>query len=303
MTTSIFRDATSGAFGAFCLTLAGLPFDRAKIRLQVSTETRGGPRGPISALYQITTKEGLFSLWRGFTPALSSAVVENVVVFTMFGIIRRFIAPTARDEASLTLREHAIIGGVAGMFSAISICPFEVLKCRLQESTFTSTSSSAIQCAKDVYLKEGPRGFFTGLAPLLARDIPFNTLFFGSYRAYSTFLEPNSNNGETSVPISFLSGGLAGCTAWTVVFPFDTIKSKLQSGAISTSNLSQSAQAISVLSSILKQGGFSLLYRGWSAAVLRAFPANASLFFGVSCIDKLLKQYDVHEEGRSKLQV
>jgi len=36
---------------------------------------------------------------------------------------------------------------------------------------------------------------------------------------------------------------------------------------------------------------------------MRAFPANASLFFGFSCIDKLFKQYDVHEEGRSKLQV
>lgn len=300
-TSTPFRDATSGAFGAFCLTLAGLPFDRAKIRLQVSSPLGNTARNPVTVMSQIVAKEGFFSLWRGFTPALSSAVVENVVVFSVFGIIRRFVAPSARDEASLTLREHAMIGGVAGMFSATAICPFEVLKCRLQESAFTSSSSSVLLCATDIYKRQGVQGFFAGLAPLLARDIPFNTLFFGSYRAYTKFFEP-SESKQVSGPVSFFSGGLAGCTAWTVIFPFDTIKSKLQSGATGDSRLSQFAQSVAILKSILKQGGVSLLYRGCSAAILRAFPANASLFFGFSLMDKLFTKYDAYEI-QSKLQV
>jgi hypothetical protein len=297
-----FRDAVSGAAGALCLTLAGLPFDRAKIRLQLASTLGNTTRNPIKVLSQIVAKEGFFSLWRGFAPALSSAVVENVVVFTMFGIIRRFVAPSARDEASLTLREHAVIGGCAGMFSATAICPFEVLKCRLQESAFTSSSNSVLLCAKDIYKRQGIRGFFSGLAPLLARDIPFNTLFFGSYRFYTKVFEPN-NNMEVSSLVSFLSGGLAGCTAWIIIFPFDTLKSKLQSGAVGESKLSQSAQSIAVLKAILKQGGISLLYRGCSAAILRAFPANASLFFGFSLVDKLFSRYDSYEIQKYKQQL
>ena len=37
------------------------------------------------------------------------------------------------------------------------------------------------------------------------------------------------------------------------------------------------------------EGGIAALFTGWSAAVCRAFPANAGLFAGVELMSRLLK--------------
>ena len=111
------RDAAAGASGALCLTAAGLPFDRAKILMQV-----GAARSPLAAVASIVRSEGPLALWRGFGPALASALVENIVVFATFNSIKRFVAPSVEREAALTVREHAVIGGLSGCFSATAIC-------------------------------------------------------------------------------------------------------------------------------------------------------------------------------------
>lgn len=100
-------------------------------------------------------------------------------------------------------------------------------------------------------------------------------------------------------------GGLAGATAWSAVFPFDTIKSVVQTGVLpggggGPSQLQQQVAAGrrvgpppafgEALRAVLRHGGGVRggLYRGWSAAVLRAFPANAALFWGVHTAEAAL---------------
>ena len=303
------RDALAGAAGALCLVLAGLPFDVVKLRMQLGAGGAATPtpptRNPLRLLATIAAREGPRALWRGFSPALGSAMIENVVLFTAFGALKRLVAPSAAEEADLSLAQHALIGGVSGCFSATAICPAELLKCRLQAEAAAAASAStsasalapvrsvsgvaggssrlaALACARTVWRNGGARGFFAGLAPLLARDIPFNTLFFGSFRLYSRALrEPLPGVAGT-----LLAGGLAGSTAWTVVYPADVVKSRMQSdiGGVGGGGVRGAAR---VLAGILRQGGLPLLYRGWSAAVLRAFPANAALFFGVTSVESL----------------
>ena len=98
-------------------------------------------------------------------------------------------------------------------------------------------------------------------------------------------------------------------TGWTAVFPFDTIKSVVQTGALPGSGPTGGSSPLlrpggvaplvvaerlpakpgrppsfsASLRAVLTHGGGVRrgLYRGWSAAVMRAFPANAALFWGV----------------------
>jgi solute carrier family 25 carnitine/acylcarnitine transporter 20/29 len=44
------------------------------------------------------------------------------------------------------------------------------------------------------------------------------------------------------------------------------------------------------LREVLRENGVRGFYRGWSAAVLRAFPANAALFWGVEMSNSLLQK-------------
>lgn len=89
-------------------------------------------------------------------------------------------------------------------------------------------------------------------------------------------------------PVAVLaSGGLAGATSWGIMFPVDVLKSRMQT-ASSPSPLSL-RQAFRAVNAELGLHGF---YRGWSAAVLRAFPANGSLFLGVEMTHRFFEWKD-----------
>lgn len=285
------RDTLSGLAGAMALTAAGTPFDVVKIRLQLQHSLES----PLSVLRSVVASEGVFSLWRGALPGLSSALIENAVVFTANKSITRWVAGD-RQPAELSFAQHALIGGISGCFSATAICPAEVIKCRLQAaraSTPGSMRPSATGVVSSLLRREGPTALFSGLTPLLMRDVPFNTLFFGSYRVFSALWDwstgaPAQAPGQVQ---AFMCGGLAGMAAWSVIFPFDTLKSRMQTAGPDISGGSQST--VMVARQVWREGGVRALYRGYSAAVSRAFPANAALFWGVETADRLLREADI----------
>lgn len=66
-------------------------------------------------------EEGVFALWKGVTPSLGSAFIENAVVFSANGAIRRmYLATMGVDQLDrhLTVGERAMVGGVSGIISA-----------------------------------------------------------------------------------------------------------------------------------------------------------------------------------------
>jgi solute carrier family 25 (mitochondrial carnitine/acylcarnitine transporter), member 20/29 len=73
----------------------------------------------------------------------------------------------------------------------------QVIKCRLQVQGASLAASGGsgvakyagpIDCALQVVKHEGLPALLKGLPALLARDIPFNALFFGCYDAYCKLL-------------------------------------------------------------------------------------------------------------------
>jgi hypothetical protein len=64
----------------------------------------------------------------------------------------------SRDERI----QHALCGGVAGLTSAIFVCPLDVAKVRLQNS---STYSGTFRTLSAIYSDGGVRSLFAGLSP------------------------------------------------------------------------------------------------------------------------------------------
>ncbi len=83
----------------------------------------------------------------------------------------------------------------------------------------------------------------------------------------------------------FLAGGLAGSTSWSIIFPMDSVKSRMQ-----TSDMTSPSKInfLSVAKIIYNSQGVTGFYRGWSSAIMRAFPANAALFLGYETAMSLL---------------
>lgn len=147
-----------------------------------------------------------------------------------------------------------------------------------------------MDCLLKVGKEDGIKGLFRGYSALLLRDVPFSFFFFGSYKAYTSgmvkLLGKETKNDLHPVAV-LASGGLAGATSWGIMFPVDVLKSRMQT-ASSPSPLSL-RQAFRAVNAELGLHGF---YRGWSAAVLRAFPANGSLFLGVEMTHRFFEWKD-----------
>lgn len=277
-------DTAAGCVGATFCTFGGLPFDVAKVRLQASGGNAYG--GLVSCLAQTARSEGPFALYRGLMPALSSAVAENSVGITVQRSLRR--AFNVDETGRPCMSTELALGGATGAFTSVAICPFEVIKVRLQLARDAASSGFAgwVLELRSLIGAEGARGLFRGLGPLICRDVPFNALFYGTYESLCTaFMRMRGVEAKEELGSGwiFCSGGLAGCLGWSLVLPFDVVKTRLQSGE-------SNSPLLLLMRQIVAAEGVRGLFRGWTAAVVRAFPANAGLFLGVELTTRLLRK-------------
>lgn len=277
-------DTAAGCAGATFGTLGGLPFDVVKSRLQAS----GGEyvyTGVADCFVKTVRAEGVPALYRGVLPALSSAFAENSVGLTVQRSLRRALG--VDEDGRPSVRTEVALGAVTGVFTSIAICPFEVLKVRLQlEHGGSSTPESGLVAEmRRLVAGEGFGGLYRGIVPLIGRDVPFNALFYGSYESLCTAfmrLRGSETKEQLGSGWIFLSGGLAGCVGWSLVIPLDVVKTRLQSGQSNVAPLA-------LLRHIAAVEGTAGLFRGWTAAIIRAFPTNAFLFLGVELTTRLLR--------------
>jgi len=74
-----------------------------------------------------------------------------------------------------------------------------------------------IDCAIKTVRNEGWRALYKGYTALLMRDVPFNTIFIGSYDSicYGLCKWQNISKDELSPGSMFLAGGLSGMIGWS----------------------------------------------------------------------------------------
>mmetsp|Transcript_45192 Transcript_45192/g.72681 ORF Transcript_45192/g.72681 Transcript_45192/m.72681 type:complete len:197 (+) Transcript_45192:118-708(+) len=184
---SMTQSATSAMFGGVCNVIAGQPFDTIKVRLQTQgTREKKLYAGPFDCFSKMVRKEGMFSLYKGTSGAFASIMTENVVLLTAnTGIKAMYRKYCMRGtDRALNFSEHALCGGLAGIFSAVAITPAEVVKVRLQVSRGKCAAKGdvhqykgPIDCVRKTVRAEGIPGLFRGLNSVLARDLPFNCVF------------------------------------------------------------------------------------------------------------------------------
>lgn len=292
-----WHSTASGVLGGVCCVYAGQPFDTIKVRLQTQNKMSPLYSNPLDCLRKTITQGGYRALYKGSSAALASVVTENAVLFTAQSAIKDVVKSLNADPtAELSLGQEALVGGIAGFFSSTAITPAEVIKCRLQIQDRLSSSGVAntplrytgpVDAVMKIARTEGLKGLFAGLPSVWMRDIPFNFVFLGSYEAFCSAAtwKFNKSREELGAAELFVCGGLAGVSGWSIVFPMDVVKSKMQTTSASSS-------AFQVIRHTLKTEGVRAFYQGWSAAVLRAFPANAALLMGVELSKRFFEKFD-----------
>ncbi|XP_018084788.2 mitochondrial carnitine/acylcarnitine carrier protein [Xenopus laevis] len=153
-------------------------------------------------------------------------------------------------------------------------CPF--LLCQVQSVTLKKSFQGPLDCAQTLYRERGIRGLYRGTLLTLIRDVPSTGVYFMSYEWMKEKMRGDrSRTRELRATQILLAGGVAGMCNWLLAIPADVLKSRFQ-----TAPENRYKNVLEVLREVLQSEGPCGLYRGFTAAMLRAFPANAACFLG-----------------------
>lgn len=162
--------------------------------------------------------------------------------------------------------------------------PTELIKIQ-QQSVIVPASGHAPtvkEVALDIYRRRGLRGIFRGLGPTALRETGFGA-YFGVYEGTLMFLsshhrgeaDPHKRSSEAvmskqrhSYPALLFAGGLAGVSSWFVTFPFDVIKTRVQS-TLSTSPEHPYRNMRSTIVNSYRKEGLRVFFRGLQPTLIR----------------------------------
>uniref|UniRef100_A0A673IJL2 Mitochondrial carnitine/acylcarnitine carrier protein-like n=1 Tax=Sinocyclocheilus rhinocerous TaxID=307959 RepID=A0A673IJL2_9TELE len=169
--------------------------------------------------------------------------------------------------------KNFVAGGVGGVCLLFTGHPLDTIKVRLQTQECV-VYRGTYDCLRKTVSKEVIA--FCGLYGcifffLFLSDVPSNGVYFLTYEYLKQFLTPE---GECVHHLStsrvLLAGGIAGMLNWLIALPADVLKSNYQ-----TATDGRYRGLRDVLKTLLREEGAHALYKGLSAVMLRAFPANA----------------------------
>ncbi|XP_056397102.1 mitochondrial carnitine/acylcarnitine carrier protein-like isoform X2 [Hyla sarda] len=278
----------SGGMGGVCLTLAGQPMDTVKVNLQIQARPMGGQvlqyNNTVDCFRKIVSQQGLRGLYKGMGAPLAGVTPIMAMTFLGFSLGKKLQQNHPHD----VLRPHQVFsaGMLSGLCAAIIVVPAERIKCLLQAQANTSPKrfSGPIDCARQLFREQGLRSLYRGTVLTLLRDIPATGMYFMSYEWMKEKMAPRTGRvSDLSAARILLAGGVAGVCNWAVAIPMDVLKSRFQ-----TAPDSRYRGVLDVFREVLRDEGPRGLYKGFTAAMIRAFPANAACFLGFEASMKFL---------------
>lgn len=285
-----FINLTAGAAGGTANVLVGQPLDTVKVKMQTfphlySNSTR--------CFKKTFVKEGIRGLYAGTVPALAANIAENSVLFCAYGVCQKAVQYGVQKHKIEDLNpfENAIAGALAAFFSSLSLCPTELIKCKLQAMREMSIIKGATdpplkigpwELTRQIVKNEGILGLFRGLSSTIFREMPGYFFFFGGYEISKIVITPKGQSKDNLGPLEIcFCGGIGGIALWVSIFPADVVKSRIQIEGLREPMLS-------VMTGIVKNEGFRTLYKGLGPTILRTFPSTGALFVSYEYTKKFL---------------
>jgi len=299
------RDFVAGCFAGVFSTLVGHPFDTVKVRMQLNTT---GVRQSMVGCTMLTIRqEGILGLYKGLSSPMMSVPLVNALVFGAYEHAKRQVQ-AMHPETPLSTGEQCLCGAWAGLVNTAVVTPVELLKCRLQvqgdqPSGVCAETRALAREYRTLVQQDGFKGLWRGNVITAIREVASYIAMFGTYEVLkAAYPQPGV---EPSAAYTVFSGGVAGMMCWTFSYPQDVIKShlQLQRGALDYSARYPAHRwfpdggFISCFRTIMRSEGYRGFWHGYSAAAVRAFPANGAGFLAYEMVRKLFNRYDDYKAG------
>ncbi|CAB4054566.1 SLC25A2_15 [Lepeophtheirus salmonis] len=245
-----------------------------------------------------------------FAPPRNDTLKEFVQSLQMFSSIKTTLGYSQSEDASIpnlypnlricfkeTWNKEGVVRGLwclskmgsknsflAAFWSSFVLCPTELVKCRLQAMREVSSlkglpppNVGPFLITKKILKQDGLPGLFRGLTPTFMREMPGYFAFFYAYELSREIMRPIGKTKDEIGPAkTILAGGIAGMTLWSLIFPADVIKSRLQVSGATT-------PMYQMLITIIRNEGALALYNGLLPTLIRTFPASGFIMENPFC--------------------
>ncbi|PUU73003.1 mitochondrial carrier domain-containing protein [Tuber borchii] len=310
------KDILFGSSAGMIGKIIEYPFDTVKVRLQSQPDDQPlRYRGPLDCFKQSLKQDGIRGLYRGISPPLVGAAAENSALFFSYNIaqnlLRKSFYPYLDKEGDLPIGALVFCGAASGAFTSFILTPVELIKCKMQVQTVgiprppisivlpsssasssppfgTGTSTAGIHTISparlagpitllgEVYRVYGLKGLWHGQVGTFLRETGGSAAWFGSYEYISKTLRTWRGRSSNTAGEMMAAGAAAGVSYNFVLFPADSVKSRMQTEAIGMHG--DKKGFAQVATGMYRASGIRGLYRGCGLTCMRSAPSSAVIF-------------------------
>ena len=103
----------------------------------------------------------------------------------------------------------------------------------MQKKDVSQRYNGSLQAARDILQRHGVRGLYLGFNVTFVREVLALAVYFYSYEYTMRLFAPEGQgSSSTNIMWAFLAGGVAGPLSWLFPYPFDYVKTKVQSQSL-----------------------------------------------------------------------
>jgi solute carrier family 25 thiamine pyrophosphate transporter 19 len=299
---NVIAGSCSGGVSRFIVA----PLDVLKIRFQTqyhphpsvvtdsATAERPKYKSLIGAARKIVKEEGFRTLWAGNLTAEALWITFGAVQFSTYHFLQNHLEKSSPST-------DFICGATAGVAATVASYPFDLIRTRFASQGSPKLYHSTLDVVRDIFHRgAGVRGLFAGLAPTLFSIVPHAGMQFVLYEYLLTVLhvgkggrhtkegegknkgEDEGTGTEGSIFTAGLVGAIAGAGSKVFVYPFDTVKKRLQIVGMRRSptygHIVPFAGMKEAFVRMVNVEGVRALFRGVLPAVLKSAPGSGISF-------------------------
>ncbi|GAB7363918.1 hypothetical protein MBLNU230_g4481t1 [Neophaeotheca triangularis] len=271
----------AGAVAGVSEILVMYPLDVVKTRVQIQGRVpipgQDHYTSMVDCFSKIIKNEGASRLYRGISAPILMEAPKRATKFAAndeWGKVWRSTFGVEKMNQSLSI----LTGASAGATEAFVVVPFELVKIRLQDKAQASKYNGMLDCVSKIVRQEGPLTLYQGLESTMWRHILWNSGYFGCIFQVRALLPANpAKDKSIQMRNDLISGSIGGTVGTILNTPMDVVKSRIQNSPRIAGSVPKYNWAWPALGTVMKEEGFSALYKGFLPKVLRLGPGGGIL--------------------------
>jgi solute carrier family 25 carnitine/acylcarnitine transporter 20/29 len=252
-----------------------------KVRLQTTNQYSNA----LVAAKTIYQKEGPLAFYKGtLTPLIGIGACVSVQFGAFHEARRRFEASNLSKNPlspGLSYSQYYASGAFAGIANSVISGPIEHVRIRLQTQPHGAARlyNGPLDCVRKLSAHEGVlKGLYRGEAVTILREAQAYGVWFLAFEYMMNADAARNKVERKDIPswkVAFY-GGLAGEALWLGSYPFDVVKSKMQSDGFGAEQKYKGMN--DCFRHTFRAEGLRGFWKGIGPTLLRAMPVSAGTF-------------------------